>query len=301
MTISGVEVPPALAALLGGTVDYAGLFPPASLDLRSAADAYAAYRRSGDAWLLGRFVIGADRIAELADAARSHLNGDHWQISLLAGENPSEVGKLLREVERTAGGRMRVEAIELRATSIEEIDHLLASTPATVERYVELPLGDGIESLVVAVGQCGARAKVRTGGVVASAVPQPAALLAFMRACVSHRVPFKATAGLHHPLRERYPLTYAAEAPRGEMFGFLNVFLCAAFLAAGIDDAAALSILDERDPASIRFAHGVRWREHSLTRDQIARGRDALVSFGSCSFREPVDELRALRFLPDAP
>ena len=299
MTVPGVAIPTALATLLRGTVDYAGLFPPASLDLPSAVTAYDSYRRSGDAWLLGRFVIGADRLTELATVVRGSRMDDRWPISMLVGDDPSHVASVLRALERETGGRACIEALELRASAVDEIDRILEATPETVERYVELPLGDDIESLVLAVGRGGARAKVRTGGIVATAIPQPAALLAFMRACVRNRVPFKATAGLHHPLRDRYPLTYATDAPRGEMFGFLNVFLCAAFLVAGIDDTSALALLEERDAASIVFDDGVRWREHRLTSAQLARGREVLVSFGSCSFREPVDELRALRLLPD--
>ena len=122
-------------------------------------------------------------------------------------------------------------------------------------------------ALVAAMGVHGLRAKIRTGGVTADAFPSARDVARFLSACARHDVMFKATAGLHHPLRGDFALTCAADAPRGTMFGFLNVFLAAAFMRRG----------------------------HSLSVGALAeeRARFAL-SFGSCSFREPIDDLLAL-------
>ena len=94
--------------------------------------------------------------------------------------------------------------------------------------------------LVAAIARRGGRAKMRTGGVTAEAFPTAAQVLRFLRACTEARVPFKATAGLHHPLRAEYRLTYAPDSPRGTMFGFLNVFLTAVLLRHGLSDKDAL-------------------------------------------------------------
>jgi hypothetical protein len=169
--------------------------------------------------------------------------------------------------------------------------------------YAELPLGDpaaALDGLLAAVRDAGARAKVRTGGVTASAFPDAADLVRFMDACRRAGVPFKATAGLHHPLRAEYRLTYEPDAPTGTMYGFLNVFLAAALLCAGASLPEAEAILTERDPAALRFDDGgVEWRGIRLTTDALRAAREAgaVVAFGSCSFREPVDDLRALGLL----
>ncbi|OYV71835.1 MAG: hypothetical protein B7Z72_06100, partial [Gemmatimonadetes bacterium 21-71-4] len=111
-------------------------------------------------------------------------------------------------------------------------------------------------------------------------------------------VPFKATAGLHHPLRAEYSLTYESDAPRGTMYGYLNLFLAAAFMSRGLDDASALALLEERDASALRFdTEGVRWDGHLLSADDLRHARRQIVAFGSCSFREPVDDLRALGLL----
>jgi len=145
--------------------------------------------------------------------------------------------------------------------------------------------------------RAGARAKVRTGGVTADAFPSAKQLARFIKRCVERRVAFKATAGLHHPLRAEYRLTYDDGAQRATMFGFLNVFLAAALARAGSSEADLVPMLEERDPASVHFGEDVvEWRGKVIDAEtlRLTRSRVA-VSFGSCSFREPVDELAALR------
>jgi len=80
------------------------------------------------------------------------------------------------------------------------------------------------------------------------------------------------------------------------MFGFLNLFLATAFMAAGLDDREAGLLLEEGDPDSIRFDDaGVEWKGRRLSAEAIRRGREEnLVSFGSCSFVEPIGDLQSL-------
>src|SRR5262245_38924762 len=66
----GAAMNPALRALLGGIIDYAGLFPPAQLPLEEAIRNYARYRTEPESWMLGRFVIPATRLKELAELGK---------------------------------------------------------------------------------------------------------------------------------------------------------------------------------------------------------------------------------------
>ena len=87
-------------------------------------------------------------------------------------------------------------------------------------------------------------------------------------------MPFKVTAGLHHPLRAEYPLTYSPDSPRGTMFGFLNVFLTTAFLRNGLGDEDALRLLEERSATAFRFGpDAIEWRDHRLDRDAVEGAR----------------------------
>ena len=75
--------------------------------------------------------------------------------------------------------------------------------------------------------------------------------------------------------------------------------LAAALARTGHHEDTVAQLLTERDPAALRFCgDGVEWRGESLRTDDLRLARHTLVlSFGSCSFREPIEELEALGLL----
>src|SRR6185503_5093525 len=100
----------------------------------------------------------------------------------------------------------------------------------------------------------------------------------------------------HHPLRSVYPLNYLPDSPQETMHGFLNVFTAAAFAWFGAAREMVSDILEETAAGAFRFGDSaLQWRDHSLSVEQIrAARRDFAHSFGSCSFEEPVSDLRRL-------
>ena len=295
-----------LRALLTGTVDYAGLFPPAGLDMGSAVRRYAEHRRSAQAWMLGRFVVPAARLDEFAAAARSELPGPAerpWPLSALAGEDLA--GAVERIVAHRAGSTLddgiRISAVEMKAARADEIEHALNMVPDDLELFCELPAAEEPAPLIEALAGTRGRAKIRTGGITADAFPTPLELARFIAACARAGVPFKATAGLHHPVRGVYRLTYAEDSASGTMFGFLNLFLAAAVAASRRpDETVLLPLLEEGNAATFRFdANGAAWRGERLSLADLERARRSLaLSYGSCSFVEPVQGLQALGLLP---
>ena len=295
----------ALHALLAGAIDYAGLFPPASLDMEAAVAGYAAYRSGEDAWLLGRLIVPVSRLAELEHGARQLLPRDAsvpWSISALVGADPRvDLEAMLAFNERhdsRSNGLAVIDAAEMKVDSADGA-RTAGSDVVVIETYVEIPVSRDLEPLLAAIQGVGARAKVRTGGVTREAFPAADDLARFIAACARLGLPFKATAGLHHPLRSEYRLTYDAHADRGTMFGFLNVFVAAALARTGMPEAGLAEVLEERDAGAFVFGEDtVSWRDHRADAHAVAGARrDAVMSFGSCSFREPVDELEALGLL----
>ena len=299
----------ATAVLLRGLIDYAGLFPPASLAMAPSVANYDAYSRSERNWILGRFVVPVARLGEFEEAFTGlptptpETGFASWRLSALLSSDPVADVARIREFNKgvtnsASGSRAIVESVEVKAANADEITRISGIVPAELATYFEIPLsscGDGI----AAVAGCGRRAKIRTGGEMADKFPAPESVVEFMRLCAAARVPFKATAGLHHPVRSVHRLTYEPDSPSAMMHGFLNVFLGAAFLRRGMNAGQVVDVLKEELSSAFCFdADGVSWREHRLhVRDLFLARRDFSISFGSCSFAEPIDDLRSLHIL----
>lgn len=293
----------AIRILLQGMIDYAGLFPPAALDMEQAVQNYADYRAGNDAWLLGRFILPLSALGGFETAAgqllRSPDGQGPWRLSVLASEDvAADVATITAFNGKYLGGA-QIDAIELKAQHAHDIASVMQVLPDGLEPFFELPIAHAPGELVQAVMAAGARAKVRTGGTTPDAFPSPSELLRFINACVSRNVPFKATAGLHHPLRAVHRLTYQPDSSTALMFGFLNVFLTAAFLQAGLPSAIAALLLEETRLDTLQFNEdGIRWRDHRIDLHTIATTRERVaLSFGSCSFAEPINDLKAMHLL----
>jgi hypothetical protein len=142
--------------------------------------------------------------------------------------------------------------------------------------------------------------KVRTGGLTPETIPGSEEIADFLCGAAFAKDPFKATAGLHHAIRADRPLTYAPDSPRAVMHGFVNVFAAAAFAWHGADRSQVLATLNETDPRAFDMSdNSLTWNGRSLSTAQIADARANFAhSFGSCSFEEPVADLRDLGWLP---
>ena len=298
----------AIRTLLAESIDYAGLFPPAGLDLPSAVRNYASYRAAPDAWALGRFVLPASRLGEFEAAAAGHLStqaaAQPWHLSALTGPDVAAdlelIADFTQRYSKSGAPPVAVDAVEAKASSERDIEDMMRKLPRRLQVYIEIPIGRDPCQLLSVIARLGARAKVRTGGVTEDAFPSPPDLLRFVRSCVQVGVAFKATAGLHHPLRGEYRLTYQGGSPTAPMFGFLNLFLATALLQTGGSDSEVVRVLEERSPEAIAIdGYEITWNHHRLDLDALRRARrDGLISFGSCSFTEPLSDLAALHLLP---
>jgi hypothetical protein len=295
----------AVDALLSGLVDYAGLFPPASQGMREALENYASYREGEDRSALGRFIVPVSRLKELATVGRDLLprgpGSEPWRLSVLVSGDIRAAGDEMRDFNsrHAAGspdGRAVIDVVELKAGTVDEIEHQWSDVPGTFTPYFEIPTNGDVSGLVRKIALVGARAKVRTGGVTPDSIPPATDVIAFIAACRREAVPFKATAGLHHPVRGAYRLTYAPDSPVATMYGFLNVFVASALVNEGEREDIAVAALEETDPHAFVFEDdAILWRGKRLPSREIEQSRRMLaISFGSCSFREPMDELAPL-------
>ena len=325
----GPMLPPACRAFLDGLIDYAGLFPPATLALEPALDLYGRYRTGDDAWMLGRFLIPAARLAEADALVESVAGTDPVRVAVLGAVRPAAHGPGVpatdaaawladaeavvagaRAFEARHAGRVTADAFEVRlptsvardadalAGALQSLgQHLTADAGHAADRVsVEVPFlsdPDTTEPAAFAAAEANGRLrqpvfalKLRCGG---EGVPGVEALATALTEARRAGVAVKATAGLHHPLRHE-----TAEGPRAH--GFVNVFGGAVL--ADVHDLRAddlAEILDSRDAADWALGDVLAWKRLVARPEQIeaARARTAL-SYGSCSFEEPRDDLRAL-------
>jgi len=312
MTMS-TDILPAVRTCFARLIDYAGLFPPAKLGVADAVAEYDEARSASHAWMLGRFIVPASRLAELAGAIG---NRAPFAVSVIV----DAVTDALRwfESARTtlstiadarANTSLRIEALEvplpvlgsMRETFGANIGQLAALAEQAGLRnlpiYAEMPRDQRWRGLLAdsmtALARARFGAKIRCGGLTAEAFPSPEDVTAFIAASTAENVPFKGTAGLHHPVRH-------FNAPSGfTMHGFLNI-LAACALARRADEATLATILAEEDPAAFRFdERGFAWRDLRASVEEIAAMREhGFVAYGSCSFAEPIDDLTALGILP---
>jgi hypothetical protein len=278
----------AMQRLLAGLIDYAGLYPPASLDLPTALRNYSTYARSKHSAALGRFLVDANCLPELRAIAAD------TPLSLIASPttNWDDIAPLLRE-------DASIDSIEIKPTHPSEIERLANRIPSGVTTYFELPCDPDLSEALATVKSLGARVKLRLGGLTADAFPPVPTLARTLQALADHRLPFKATAGLHHPIRSCHPFTYAPDSPSGLMHGFLNLACAAALLYSGGDLTQAILLLEEQDPRAWQVTpDAISWRSYLWSTAELQALRERFfLCFGACSFTEPIDDLEALGWL----
>jgi len=192
-----------------------------------------------------------------------------------------------------------IDTIESKASTVDEVQTAMRAMHPTLTCFIEIPIHEDPTQLIKAIGAEGAFAKVRTGGVTADAFPSAHNLARFISICAEEDVGFKATAGLHHPLRSVNRLTYKPDSASATMHGFLNVFLAAAFAQNGMGIEQLTDLLEETSPAALRFEQDcIYWRDEMLVVAHLRNMRNLFaIAFGSCSFTEPIEELQRLHLL----
>ncbi|MGH9682991.1 MAG: hypothetical protein ACRD4S_05210 [Candidatus Acidiferrales bacterium] len=293
------HTPQSLRALTTHLVDYAGLFPPACLRMREAVSNYHAYIESDMAWALGRFIVPASRLPEFDMALDPIASRRVWRLSCLIGDNPeadlAEIDRFNNCHERS---RAVVDAVEVNLRTVDKLHGFVHMVPRELTTYFEV-LPDVSTELYATIQAAGARAKIRTGGVNPNAIPATGSLACFLARCAAAGAGFKATAGLHHPLRCVKALTSEPNSICATMHGFLNVFLAACFARDGASEGDLAGVIDSQEAASFHFDDAeARWRNSAVTTEQIRDARKQFaISFGSCSFEEPIEGLRSLQLL----
>ncbi len=313
-----------LRTFLGRIIDYAGLFPPAQLEMDPAVSNYEAHLRGPHAWMLGRFVCPVGQFGSFVSALGSeHRDAEPVRVTAIARPlvSAAEIGTQLHEdllsihdLHRRSGGVAVVECVELRlppqaaatptaaqdamdAIALQIVEAGTRAGASLLETYMEpesLQSSTLANLIEAASGRPGFGVKVRCGGPSAESIPSTAALAHLLAVCRERGVPFKATAGLHHPVRHD-------DAALGvKAHGFFNLFGAAVLgYAHSLTEEELLPILgDERAEDFVFDDSSFQWRGIPIYLETMQRVRERFVtSFGSCSFEEPIADLQHLGLL----
>ena len=286
-----------LKVLLSEIVDYAGLFPPSQVSMATAVQNFDSYLKGEHSWMLGRFVVPVTRLSEFSKHAKPLFDGENlWRLSVLASEDLAETLKIITKFNSVNEGKAKIDTLEIKVAAANEINEISKFLPNELNTYFEFPQEDILTDFITALAINKQRAKIRTGGLTPDAFPSTDAVIRFMRMCVAANIPFKATAGLHHPLRCVKPLTYEENSPVGTMNGFLNLFLSACLLRQNLNTPAVHRLMGENNIENFAFDEdGIGWATENISTNTIALARQKnAISFGSCSFAEPIEDLISL-------
>ncbi len=301
----------ARTALLSGLIDYAGLFPPESRDMAGAVEGYRD-ARALQSWMVDRFICPDRRLEELA----GYLTGepDRWPLSVVIAPPSGDWSKAIADYARSLAvvelamrdiARFEVAEIRIPPDLVDDpaLSAMLASVRSSLGALFDTVLfevslsQDWRQSLPVqmrSIHEANAGAKIRCGGLEVADFPSPEQVATFISLAAQPGVPFKATAGLHHPLR------HWDCVPGVKRHGFLNLAGASVFAQAlGLEIPELTEVISEEDPEAFELTDvAFRWRHQAVTAADIQRTRTGfMLGYGSCSFTEPVNDLVELGML----
>jgi len=288
------EVPTAVTTkgeiMLEGILDYAGLYPPADLDMQSVVNNWKKYLQSEDNWMLARLIIPVSRIGEFKECAKELLpssDEEMWQLSMLLPPVCDE--QFEKSVQETIDFNVSdcgavANVVEFRAQTTDEIEAALDVLHDDLFPYIELPIQEDPRGIIAALSGAIAGAKVRTGGMTPESYPSSRCLARFIHSCAVAGQSFKATAGMHHPC------LHTNESVGVQEYGFLSVLQATA--SASLKESSVEEVEQILLSTSLDFS--------SFDEKELEQVRAELFnSVGSCSFDEPREDLRNMGLLKE--
>ena len=326
-------MPAGLRALLSDIIDYAGLFPPAKLPLDTAIRNYIRYRGEPEAWMLARFICPAQRLGELDPYIREHFSANAPLRLSALGRGGDEAESFLNNLRDDLEALGRFFEIHPAVAAVQNFEtklpaEVLAGGPDTLNNFLraeadlfasldfpgpmcffEIPPSEDWRAIAGEIAAMNEQVvvhdentrlyrmrglKLRCGGLEPAAVPSVAQVATAISACVEKKVPIKFTAGLHHPTRRIDPALGVL------VHGFLNVFAAGVLgFSLGLDENDLTAIIEEEDARQFTLNEEVlAWTDAEATVNEVGFVRRRhVISFGSCSFDEPRDDLRELGYI----
>jgi hypothetical protein len=280
-----------------GVIDYAGLFPPAELSLGKAITNYYNYLNSPDSMMLSKFIIPASLLNSVPPALNEKILSVNGSFAVIISNTSEDIENIISSINKTL-----IKALEIKPgvnldNLLDKIILIKNEINKNIEIFIESsinPDNELIEEIkVLRKNGINAGYKLRTGGLTPDAFPSPEIIASVIKSCSENGIPFKATAGLHHPF------THFNSDVNSRMYGFINIFSAGMFTVKYHPDEKELAdIITDENPGNFFFEDKLSHKKYELSSDEIRNSRkNYFISFGSCSFNEPLEDLRKLKLL----
>ncbi len=294
-----------LKIFLNKLIDYAGLFPPANLNLNKALKKYREYIECDDSWIMSQFVIHLNDLENISKDDMEIFN-DNFQLdfSVLSENLENDIEKL-NQFKNQFSNKVKFSGLETLICQSDDLYNLLTSTNITIQNnnlklssFFELSYDKNwLKGMFIAVktiskfnklNKTNFGFKLRCGGIKANMFPDSNLVSNTILNCIKDNVPMKFTAGLHHPFR------HFDDNINTKIYGFFNIFIGAMLAQKYKFKCSQLNqiLLDENEYSFIFYEDKIKWKNFHITNDEIKQFRKSqFISFGSCSFDEPREDL----------
>jgi hypothetical protein len=287
-------------ALLSQIIDYAGLFPPAKLNMPESVANYVRYLSGTEAWIVNRFVCPASQLREFQAELAKNSIPEPVPVSVLGTGGPNldtfesnleADAKAMTSFDAECESAL-IDAFEIRLPATAHLDRVIRDLQAfdSVDVFLEVAPSDLDEALPAIAASEWLCAKFRSGSVVAAEVPSSESLAAFLKGCLDLDLPFKLTAGLHEPFR------HMDDAVGADLHGFMNVLLgCLMHQRIELSTAEWVEILELRNEKVAQLdSESIDFRGEVFGMAEIEDLRSLFISIGSCSVLEPLQGLERM-------
>ncbi len=296
---------------MSGLIDYAGLFPPANLELKPSIHKYSNYIQGNDYWMMAKFILPASKLNDLSDEMMAKFSKDNkLRLSLISSDFSKDKTELMKMMGAYSGSILCT-TVESKVIEIDQFESMYEKSRIartvfdhSIQIFYEIDKTpnwkNGVEQLVKQLSELNENYglndgfKLRCGGVEQEHFPSPEECAIAINTCRDYDVPMKFTAGLHHPVR------HFSESVNTKMFGFFNLFI-GGMLAYKyqLNNDLLVEILEDEHPENFIFSEdGMSWKDLKLSNTEIDQLRkSSLISYGSCSFNEPRNDLKDLGLL----
>ncbi len=296
-----------VATLMDSAIDFAGLFPPAKMQMTDAIEEYLNLINGTENWIVNRFVCPATRLDELGKMLSTRNNTEAINLAVVSQGGLTldtfetileSDAKLMNAFSIEFGQIATIEALELKVPTDDQLPKALKDLGSFshIDVFAELPTDQsGFDGLAEVAATEWIGAKGRSGGIEPAMVPTSMLLAGFLKTCLDLQLRFKLTAGLHEPVR------HFDKAVGTDVHGFGNVIgACLFHSAFDLSTSEIAEILERSELSWFEVSDDrIRIQNQDFSIDDLEEFRGDFEGFGSCSIQEPLEGMAKLGWLRD--